>query len=536
MVAAEALLISLAAVALAAPISLLAARLEQGLFTRVDMLPAGLHIVIGWLPFAAGLVVAVVTTQLAAFASARRASRIRPTDALRESTIQPRPVSLLRGLTGVAAAAGGVAVLAASGSGRESTAPASAIVWMVAVALLGPLLARPFTWLIGLPLSAISRGPGLLARANTRANLRRVASVATPLMLAVSLVCTLYFGKTMLEQQTTKQTTDAHHRGLRTRGPHVRRPSGGHHARRAPRPGRRAGLGLVRDDGDRGRRRHQPQQVSRARRGCGHARRRARSRRHRRVSRRSPRRVAGGQHRPRQAVRVAGRRTRRMSCSATGHRSPLRVAATYARPLGFADILLPRALAVPHVTQALDDAIFVAGRPGADRRALADGLERLRRDNPDLAVTTRAHYEHALADAAHKQSLAVYALLGLIVVFCALAAVNAVMMSTAERAREFALLRLVGAGKRQIGTMIRAETLITVAFGLAVGVTDRAARTRAVQPGAHRLGDPIGAVLDLRRARLVLRRARVRREQRLDSSGAAHGSRQGDGRAPVKAT
>ena len=85
MVAAEALLISLAAVALAAPISVLAARLEQGLFTRVEMLPTGLHIVIGWLPFAVGLVVAVITTQLAAFAGARRASRIRPTDALRES-------------------------------------------------------------------------------------------------------------------------------------------------------------------------------------------------------------------------------------------------------------------------------------------------------------------------------------------------------------------------------------------------------------------------------------------------------------------
>ena len=60
----------------------------------------------------------------------------------------------------------------------------------------------------------------------------------------------------------------------------------------------------------------------------------------------------------------------------------LRVAATYARPLGFADILLPRALAVPHVTQALDDAIFVAGRQGADRRALVDGLDRLRRGIP----------------------------------------------------------------------------------------------------------------------------------------------------------
>ncbi len=147
----------------------------------------------------------------------------------------------------------------------------------------------------------------------------------------------------------------------------------------------------------------------------------------------------------------------------------LRVAATYARPLGFADIVLPRALAARHVTQALDDDVFVAAQPTADPAQVEAGLQQLRRATPDLEVTTRSQYEHSLADAAHAQSLAVYALLGLIVAFCALAAVNAVMMSTAERAREFALLRLVGAGKRQIGTMIRAETLITVAFGLAVG-------------------------------------------------------------------
>ncbi len=403
MVAAEALLISLAAVALAAPISVLAARLEQGLFTRVEMLPTGLHIVIGWLPFAAGLVVAVITTQLAAFASARRASRIRPTDALRESTIQPRPVSLPRGLAGLAAAAGGVAVLAASGSGRESTAPASAIVWMVAVALLGPLLARPFTWLIGMPLSAISRGPGLLARANTRANLRRVASVATPLMLAVSLVCTLYFGKTMLEQQTTKQTAARTTADFVLERSHVCGPSGGHHSRRSQRPGRRAGLGLVRDDGDRGRRRHQSQQVPRARRGCGHARRSARSRH--RPQGLSPICAA----RPWRSAPTApgssggGPASASMCCSATGHRSPSASPRPTPARSDSRDILLPRALAVPHVTQALDDAVFVAGRAGSgSARARGwTGAAQARRSRPrgDDARALRARARRRCAQA-----------------------------------------------------------------------------------------------------------------------------------------
>ena len=47
--------------------------------------------VVGWLPFVAGLAAAIVTTQVAAVASARRASRIRPTEALREATVKRRP-------------------------------------------------------------------------------------------------------------------------------------------------------------------------------------------------------------------------------------------------------------------------------------------------------------------------------------------------------------------------------------------------------------------------------------------------------------
>ena len=103
MVAGEALFISCVAFVFAAPIGLLVAHLERGLFIRAGMVPDGLHLVVGWLPVAGGLIAAVITTQAAAFASARRASRIRPTDALREASVHRRPVSWIRGLAGVGA-------------------------------------------------------------------------------------------------------------------------------------------------------------------------------------------------------------------------------------------------------------------------------------------------------------------------------------------------------------------------------------------------------------------------------------------------
>jgi len=43
------------------------------------------------------------------------------------------------------------------------------------------------------------------------------------------------------------------------------------------------------------------------------------------------------------------------------------------------------------------------------------------------------------------------------------------MIATSERAREFAVLRLIGPSRRQVRAMVRAETLIMVAFGLTIG-------------------------------------------------------------------
>ena len=147
----------------------------------------------------------------------------------------------------------------------------------------------------------------------------------------------------------------------------------------------------------------------------------------------------------------------------------LRVAATFTRPLGFAEIVLPRALVAGHVTHPLDDAVFVTSEPSARRASVITRLEAFAHKYPGLEVSTRAQYERQLASAARHQDSEAYALLGLIAAFCALALVNAIVMSTAERSREFALLRLIGAGRKQIWTMIRAETLITAAFAAAMG-------------------------------------------------------------------
>ena len=163
--------------------------------SAAGMVPEGLHLAIGWLPFAR---------------RPRRGDRDDADRRVRQRAPRlPHPSHrrAARGeraatpaLTGPRACRTGGRWRAASPSsphpaGGEDSARRGHDVWMLAAALLGPLLALPFVWLLGLPLAGSAAGPGLLARANTRANLRRVASVATPVMLAVSLVCTFLFAK-----------------------------------------------------------------------------------------------------------------------------------------------------------------------------------------------------------------------------------------------------------------------------------------------------------------------------------------------------
>ena len=472
LVAGEALVISVVAVLLALPLSIGAAFLEKGLFVRAGMIPAGLHIVVGWLPLIADLVAAIATTQLAAFVSARRAAKIRPTDALREATVQRRPVSWLRAVAGLVALAGGIAVvlLAAHSSGglRQSDAPIAAMVLMVAAALLGPLLAWPFAWLVGSPLAAFGGASGLLAWANTRANLRRAASVATPLMLAISVVSTMYIAKTILHKethaQTAKRTTAAY--VLRARQTAGLSGDIAAAARRLPGVANASGTiatsVLVAADGtnlnpfpargvdvDTLERVLSLDVVSGALanvRGDGVA-----------VSTQSA--ADWGWHTGDRVHLWLG----------DGTPATVRVVALYTRPLGFGEVVLPRQLVSSHVTQPLDDAVFVTGANGVSSTELARTLQRLRIADPTVQVVSRSAYEADIDAAAEKQSLAVYVLLGLIVLFCALALVNALTMAIGERAREFALLRLIGATKRQVRAMIRTETMIMVGFGLTTG-------------------------------------------------------------------
>ena len=135
------------------------------------------------------MIVGIVVTVAAALVPARRATKVLPVEALRESAPGATSPARLRGAIGVVLTAGGIAAVVngTSGDGGTNGVMLGMLATLVGVITVAPLAVRPLAALIGAPLRA--RGvAGDLARQNAMRNPRRTASTATALMIGLTLV------------------------------------------------------------------------------------------------------------------------------------------------------------------------------------------------------------------------------------------------------------------------------------------------------------------------------------------------------------
>jgi putative ABC transport system permease protein len=145
----------------------------------------------------------------------------------------------------------------------------------------------------------------------------------------------------------------------------------------------------------------------------------------------------------------------------------VRVAAVLTGAAGVAGVVMPRALLEAHTTQGLDQMVLVRAQRGADGRRLDADLSQLAASYPTLLVQRTADFLAGQNQSVSTQSrTATYLVLGLGLLFAGVSTVNTLMVATAERAREFALLRLVGMRRWQLLRMIGWETAALIAFGL----------------------------------------------------------------------
>ncbi|WP_369190468.1 ABC transporter permease [Streptomyces sp. R08] len=141
----------------------------------------------------------------------------------------------------------------------------------------------------------------------------------------------------------------------------------------------------------------------------------------------------------------------------------LTVVAVYARGLGFGDLTFAHDLVARHVDNPLASSVLVSTT--RTQTQLATTL----REFPGVQVLAPADADSLQARRQQANAEVDYLTMGLVLAFTAIAVVNTLAMSVAERVREFALLRLAGATRRQVLRMLRAEALSVLLLATALG-------------------------------------------------------------------
>ena len=154
-------------------------------------LPAG-SLVIEPGSMVAAVVVGIAITVASAVLPARRASRIPPVAAMRDLAVDTSAGSQVRIVIGTAVTTFGAGTLAAGlgGAGDEPAALVGlgAALVFLGVAVLGPVIARTASRLIGWPAARFRGVTGSIARENAARSPKRTAATASALMIGVALV------------------------------------------------------------------------------------------------------------------------------------------------------------------------------------------------------------------------------------------------------------------------------------------------------------------------------------------------------------
>lgn len=454
----EAMLLGLAAAVPGALLGLPLGGVIRAKFVQLGAIPDNVQLSVSPFPVAAAVVATVGAAVVASRIAGRRIGRIRPAEALAESVVERPRTGVVRVAAGLVCAAGAatltfvLTVLHTEPAAMPVTY-LCVLLWMTAVALLGPVLARIGVALLG-PLARTSRVGGFLAAENSRRNSRRVASVLAPAALLVGMTATILFAPTTLRGAADAQLTD----GLKAQ--HVVAPTGPgvpdsavQRMRRTP--GVDAAVAALNSTIWTGKTKRSAQGMTPN--GLTQV--------------IDPRVVHGS------LDKLHGNTIAMSSLAAEGHsvgdqvrvtlgdgtKATYQLVAVYQRGLGFGDTLLPFDTLRRHVDDPLAASVLVAGR-------VSDTQLRARLANlPGVQVMNVASYRDALAAQHRKGDDVSFAFLALVLAFCGIAVVNTLAMATAGRGKEFSLIRLVGATVRQVREMLRWELALVLLLATLLG-------------------------------------------------------------------
>lgn len=424
--------------------------------------PRALDLSISFIPLVSAVGIAVVTALVSGYMAARRPSRIRPGQALTESSVERLRPGWIRTPLGIAAAVGGcvLAGVASSLTGDDAANVALGIVmlFMLAVALLGPLVARACAALFGLPLRGA--GPSAsLAAANSRTNARRLASAITPIVLAMAFSSTLVFMHTSEDRVAADQQREG------ITADHIVSAAGAGAtpaavAKAGQAPGVTSAVGLLKTSvlvpvgsgGDRWLETASAQGVTGSSRDLA------------KVQDLDVRtgtmaslgkgeiavdaKLADSAH-----VKTGERLALRMP---DGTKASPKVVATYGRGMGLSQVTLAASDLSPHVTSPFSSEIWTKGEGAEALTALG-------------TLQDRDGYATAQSTDRKMNAWANTVMAAVLGGFAAIAAANTLVMTVLDRRRELGTLRLIGSTRRQVMVMLRWEALLVAGAGTVIG-------------------------------------------------------------------
>ncbi|HQR27954.1 MAG TPA: ABC transporter permease [Nocardioides sp.] len=413
------------------------------------------------------LAVGVGVTVLAALVPARRATKVLPVEALRESAPGAERPSTRRALIGLSVLAAGAASLLWSlyGDGGIKLFGIGLAAAMVGVIVALPVAVRPLASAIAAPLRL--RGlPGELAKQNATRNPRRTSATAAALMIGLTLVVSMGVFASSLKASFGDVLSDRVDADLYVVTSSAQAPGYSPSVLDAVRSVdgvdevSAQGWGTARFDGaDSGYSAIDPANADEVL-SLG-------------VSEGS---LAGL---GRSGVMVA-------ESAATAHgwkvgdtvtaefaetgEHPLRIAAIYAGKGWISDdFVLSRAAQQALAGPQLVSGAFVTVDNGADRAEVQDALTAALADHPDAKVLDRAGFEKEAGGFVDQLLTFMTVMLALAVMIALLGIVNTLALSVFERTRELGLLRAVGMTRGQVRAMVRWESAVISMIGAVSG-------------------------------------------------------------------
>jgi putative ABC transport system permease protein len=414
------------------------------------------------------MVVGVVVTLLASVAPAIKASRVPPLAALRDVAIDRSAASRWRAFIGLVVAGAGTAmtIAGATAAGSLPLTGFGALAVVAGVVLLGPIVARPASGTLGMPLARLRGMSGRLSRRNAMRNPRRTASTASALMVGVAVVAMFTVVAASLKEYV-KDTVDSSFNGDLVivsdnfSGVGLS-PNLAHEIAQLPEVKVATGMGnaALRVDGRdklatpvNGPELSQVMDLD--------------------VQEGSIADIAG----PTVALSESYAEDAGWHVGsvvpvsfADGTSQDLTVAAVYKSDDLLGEILLSQETWAPHAVQQADGAVAIAL---ADGVSLSDGEAAVqavadRNFAPD--VMTQEEYVADVAAQVDQMLAMIYVLLLLAIIIALMGIANTLSLSIHERTRELGLLRAVGQSRRQLRTMVRGESVIVALFGTVGGV------------------------------------------------------------------